>query len=63
MFQNEIIIIDFFSEQVRCFIKHELHDAKYFTVLADETKDISKRELLSGTLKVGKQLRDLLDTL
>ena len=45
MFQNEII--DFFSEQVRCFIKHELHDAKYFTVLADETKDISKREQLS----------------
>lgn len=45
MFQNEII--DFFSEQVRCFIKCEVHDAKYFTVLADETKDISKQEQLS----------------
>ena len=48
LYQNEII--QFLSSQVHCFIKHELHElheAKYFTVLADETKDVSKREQLS----------------
>ena len=44
-FLNEII--QFFADEVRRLIKKEIHDAKYFTVLADETKDISKREQLS----------------
>ena len=35
------------SNQVYSFIKQELHEAKFFTVLADETKDISKCEQLS----------------
>lgn len=57
-FQNEII--DFFSNEVRCFIKCELHNAKYFTVLVDETKDISKREQLSIAfryIKGGKTIK------
>ncbi len=44
-FQNEII--SFLSSKVLHLIKQELHEAKYFTVLADETKDVSKREQLS----------------
>ena len=44
-FQNEIIV--FLASQVLSSIKQELHDAKYITVLADESKDISKHEQLS----------------
>ena len=44
-FQNEII--HFLANEVRSMIEKELHEAKYFTVLVDETKDISKREQLS----------------
>lgn len=44
-FQNEII--HFLASEVRSMIEKELHEAKYFTVLVDETKDISKREQLS----------------
>ena len=44
-FQNEII--HFLSVEVRSMIKHELHEAKYYTLMADESKDISKREQLS----------------
>ena len=44
-FQNEII--QFLASKVLDVIKQELHEAKYFILLADETKDISKREQLS----------------
>ena len=40
-------IIHFLASEVRSMIEKELHEAKYFTVLVDETKDISKREQLS----------------
>ena len=43
--QNEII--NFLADQVRGFIQQEIQQAKYFIVLADESKDISKREQLS----------------
>ena len=43
--QNEII--HFLANEVQEYIKKEIHEAKYFTVLADKTKDISKREQLS----------------
>ena len=45
VFQNEII--SFLFKQVYSAIKDEINKAKYFTVLADETKDISKEEQLS----------------
>ena len=48
-FQNEII--SFMSNQVYSFIKQELHEAEFFTVLADETKDISKCEQLSNAFR------------
>ena len=44
-FQNEII--QFLADQVQTIIKKQIQKAKYFTVLADETKDISKREQLA----------------
>ena len=44
-FQNEII--HFLSMEVRSMIEQELHEAQYYTVLADESKDISKIEQLS----------------
>ena len=44
-FQNEII--KFLANKVLGLIKQELHEAKYFTLLADETKDVSKHEQLS----------------
>lgn len=44
-FQNEII--QFLASKVLSLIKQELHEAKYFTLLADECKDVSKREQLS----------------
>jgi hypothetical protein len=43
--QNEII--HFLANQVRMMIKEELQTAKYFTILADEAKDGSKREQIS----------------
>lgn len=43
--QNEIVV--FLANEVKAFIKEKIHAAKYFTVMADETKDISKREQLS----------------
>ena len=44
-FQNEII--HFLANEVRQYIKDECADAKYFTVMADETKDCSRKEQLS----------------
>ena len=37
-------ILDIMKEMVLEQIKEELHEAKYFTVLADESKDVSKKE-------------------
>ena len=44
-FQNEII--NFLAEELRQYIREESADAQYFTVMADETKDCSKKEQLS----------------
>lgn len=44
-FQNDII--KFLDDEVRAIIKQELHEAQYYTTLADETKDISTAEQLS----------------
>ena len=44
-FQNKII--KFLANKVLGLIKQELHEAKYFTSVADETKDVSKHEQLS----------------
>ena len=44
-FQNEII--HFLSVEIRGMIEQELHEAQYYTLLADESKDMSKREQLS----------------
>ena len=37
-------ILDIMKEMVLEQIKEELHEAKLFTVLADESKDVSKKE-------------------
>ena len=42
-FQNELI--HFLADQVRFYIKQQLQEAQYFTILADETKDISRCQL------------------
>lgn len=44
-FQNEMI--RFLADEVRAMIQQELSEAQYYTVLADESKDISKEEQLS----------------
>ena len=44
-FQNEII--HFLADQVRVYIKQQLQETQYFTILADETKDSSKNEQMS----------------
>ncbi len=44
-FQNDII--KFLATEVRLMIHQKLDQAQYYTVLADETKDVSKAEQLS----------------
>ena len=44
-FQNDIIKV--LADEVRVMIQQEISEAQYYTVLADETKDISKAEQLS----------------
>ena len=44
-FQNDII--KFLADEVRMMIQQEISEAQYYTVLADETKDIGKAEQLS----------------
>ena len=43
--QNEIL--QFLANTVRQYIREELHEAKYYIILADKSRDISKKEQLS----------------
>lgn len=47
--QNSIISL--FADNVRSMIRNELRSAQYYTIIADETKDISKIEQLSMVLR------------
>ena len=47
--QNSIISL--LAESLRSKIREELRTARYFTIIADETKDISKSEQLSLVLR------------
>lgn len=49
LIQNEILSI--FAKLIRHQISAEVRDAKYFAVICDETKDISKTEQLSIVLR------------
>lgn len=44
-------LISFLADKVRLMIKRELQSAQLYTVMADETKDISKSEQLSLVLR------------
>jgi hypothetical protein len=44
-------IISLLAESVLAKIKEELHIAQYYTIIADETKDVSKTEQLSLVLR------------
>lgn len=44
-------ITSFFANKVNDMIKHEVHSAQYYTLMADETKDISRSEQLSLVLR------------
>ena len=47
VFQNEII--HFLAVEICSIIEQELHEAQCYTLLADKSKDINKREQFSGT--------------
>lgn len=53
--QNSIISL--FADSVRAMIRYELQSAKYYTITADETKDISKIEQLSMVLRYDYQCK------
>ena len=44
-------IISFLANKVHCLIKKEVQLARFYTIMADETKDISKSEQLSLVLR------------
>lgn len=47
--QNSLICL--LASSVQEMIKHEVRSAQYFTLIADETKDVSKTEQLSVVLR------------
>lgn len=53
--QNELLAV--MARMVMEKIQAEIHEAKYYTIIADETKDISKKEQLSIVLRYVHQGR------
>ena len=57
--QNSIISL--LAESLRWKIREKFHTARYFTIIADETKDISKSEqlfLFIGMFLMATHMRD-----